>query len=179
MLNNLNEFLDEQAKGLRDMAANLRKSRVDAARRAALESAARVKALNTRVRGLARSGVRLTSISHGTVQSLIELQSDIVTAALGDAATQLERIAHTGNVRDLAREQAAVLQGTRERIVGDVSRAMKILRQAARDAREVAERETKPTVSRKKRATRKARGTAQKAKRKTTATSRRRRRVAR
>lgn len=192
MLNELNEFLDEQTKGLRDMAANLRKTRVDAARKAAIESAARIKALNSRVRGLARSGVRLTSISHGTVQSLIELQSEIVTTALGDAATQLERIAHTGNVRELAREQAEVLQATRERIVHDVARAMRILRQAARDARKVAEHEAEPVVAKAKGKIRKAKRTVRKAertlrgakrpgraaKRKTT-TARRRRRAAR
>lgn len=175
MLNELNEFLDEQTKGLRDMAVNLRKARVDAARKAALESAARIKALNARVRGLAHSGVRLTSISHGTVQSLIELQSEIVTAALGDAAHQLERIARTGNVRDFAREQAEVLHATRERIVADVERTMKILQRAAQDARKVAERGVKPAAEKAKRSARKAKRTARKASRKTTTTARRRR----
>jgi phasin family protein len=179
MLNELNEFIDEQTKGLRDMAANLRKSRVAAARKAALESAARIKALNGRVRGLARSGVRLTSISHGTVQSLIELQSEIVNAALGDAASQLERVAYTGSVRDLAREQAEVLQAARERIVNDVARAMKILRQAARDARKVAEHEAAPAAPKRKSAARKAGRTVRKAKRKVSGTARRRRAAAR
>lgn len=136
----MSEFLDEQKKGLAELIANFRKARVAAARKAAIESATRIKALNARVRDLARSGVKLTGISHGAAQSLIELQSDIVTAALTDAAAQLQRIADTASVRDLARDQAEVLQATRQRIVDDIARAMKILKGAAREARGVVER---------------------------------------
>jgi len=138
----MSEFLDEQTKGLAELVKNFRKSRVAAARKAAIESAARIKALNGRVRNLARSGVRLTGISQGAAQSLIELQSDIVTAALNDAAAQLQRIADTASVRDLARDQAEVLKATRQRIVDDLARAMTILKEAARDARAVTARRT-------------------------------------
>jgi len=134
----LGEFIDEQTKGLAELAENLRRSRVAAARKAAIESAARIKSLNGRVRALARSGVRLTSISQGAAQSLIELQAEIVTDALGDAAVQIERMAHTENVRDLARVQGEVLQAARQRIVGDIARAMTILKGAAGDARKLA-----------------------------------------
>jgi hypothetical protein len=131
----MSEFLEEQTKGLAELADNLRKSRIAAARKAAMESAARIKSLNERVRALARSGVRLTSISQGAAQSLIELQADIVTAALSDAAAQMERVAYTENVRDLARVQGEVLQATRQRIVEDISRTMVILKAAAGDVR--------------------------------------------
>lgn len=134
----LGEFLEEQTKGLAELAENLRKSRVAAARKAAMESAVRIKSLNERVRTLARSGVRLTSISQGAAQSLIELQADIVTAALSDAAAQMERVAYTENVRDLARVQGEVLQATRQRIVEDITRTMEILKSAAGDVRKVA-----------------------------------------
>jgi len=70
----LNEFLEQQKKGLVQLASDLRKARVAAARKAAQESAARIKSLNVRVRTLARSGVRLSVVSHGAVQGLIELQ---------------------------------------------------------------------------------------------------------
>jgi phasin family protein len=138
----LTEFLEEQKKGLAKMVAGFRKARVAAARKAARESAARARALNARVRNLARSGVKLTGISQGAAQSLIELQSDIVTTALSDAAAQLQRIADTASVRDLARDQAEVLQATRQRIVDDIARAMTILKGAAREARGVVERHT-------------------------------------
>lgn len=134
----LGEFLEEQTKGLAELAENLRKSRIAAARKAAMESAARIKSLNERVRALARSGVRLTSISQGAAQSLIELQADIVTAALSDAAAQMERVAYTENVRDLARVQGEVLQAARQRIVEDIARTMAILKSAAGDVRKVA-----------------------------------------
>ena len=133
----INEFIDEQKKGLTELLANLSKSRVVAARNAARESAARIKELNGRVRALARSGVRLTSVSQGAAQDLIELHADIVNAALTEAATQIERLAYTESVRDLARMQSEVLQATRQRIVDDIARALTILKGAAGDARKV------------------------------------------
>ena len=133
----INEFIDEQKKGLAELLASLSKSRVVAARNAARESAARIKELNGRVRALARSGVRLTSVSQGAAQDLIELHADIVNAALTEAATQIERLAYTESVRDLARMQSEVLQATRQRIVDDIARALTILKGAAGDARKV------------------------------------------
>lgn len=144
----MNEFLDEQRQGLTEMVENLRKSRVAAARQAAAESAARIRSLNGRVRELARSGVRLTSISQGAVQSLIELQADIVADAIGDAASRLQRIAETESVRDLAQSQGEVLQAARQRIVDDLSRAFDILKRAAKEARGVAERTTTQPAAR-------------------------------
>jgi phasin family protein len=177
MHSSVKEFLEEQTQGLAELADNLRKARVEAARRAATESAARVRELNSRVRELARSGVRLTSISQSALQSLIELQADIVTTALGDASTQIRRLADTESVRDLARQQAEVLQATRERIVADIARATKILKGAAGDVREVAERARKPAAPapRKKaaRAKAKAKRAPRKAARKTSRRGRR------
>lgn len=147
------EFLEEQKQGLKKLVGDFRKARMEAARKAALESAVRIKAMNVHVRQLARSGVRLTSISQGTAERLIELQSEIVTSALDDAAMQLQRIADTEHVRDLARGQSEVLQATRQRIVDDIARAMKILKGAAGDVREVATRATKAAAAPRKKAT--------------------------
>jgi phasin family protein len=178
----INEFLEEQTQGLKEMVENLRKSRVEAARKAALESASRIKALNSRVRELARSGVQLASISQGAAERLIELQSEIVTTALSEAAEQLQRIADTGSVRELARGQAEVLQAARQRIVEDIARAVKILKGAAGDARKVATR-TKTAARPKRAATRRPKTAARsagtkraapKAKRKASRTARRR-----
>ncbi|MCJ7453579.1 MAG: phasin family protein [Steroidobacteraceae bacterium] len=169
------DFLDEQTKGLADFAEHLRKSRLAAARQAAIKSAARIRSLNGKVRALARSGVKLTSISQGTVQSLIELQADIVNDGLTDAAAQIERIAYTGSVRDLAREQAEVLKAARERIAGDLTRAMTILRKAAQDARKVGERQAAPKAAKRRKVAKKKKVAARKTKaaaRKTKAVSR-------
>ncbi len=149
------DFLDEQTKGLAELAEHLRTSRLAAARQAAIKSAARIRSLNGKVRALARSGVKLTSISQGAVQSLIELQADIVNDGLADAAAQIERIAYTGSVRDLAREQAEVLKAARERIAGDLTRAMTILKKAARDARAIGEKPAAPKAAAKRKAARK------------------------
>jgi histone H1/5 len=138
----LNEFIDEQKKGLTELLANLSKSRVAAARTAARQSAARIRELNGRVRALARSGVRLTAVSQDAAQGLIELHADIVNSALTEAAAQIERMAYTESVRDLASMQADVLQAARQRIVDDMARAVSILKGAAGDARKaVAKRE--------------------------------------
>lgn len=136
----MSEFVAEQMKGLTEMVTELRRSRVAAARKAAVESASRIKSLNQRVRSLARSGVRVTAASQGAVQSLIELQEDIVTSALNDAAAQMERLAYTESVRDLARVQGEILQAARQRIVDDISRAVTVLKGAAGDVRKAAER---------------------------------------
>jgi hypothetical protein len=140
----LNEFIDEQKKGLTELLANLSRSRVAAARSAARQSAARIKELNGRVRVLARSGVRLTAVSQGAAQGLIELHADIVNSALTEAAAQIERMAYTESVRDLARMQADVLQAARQRIVDDMARAMTILKDAAGDARKVVAKSEAP-----------------------------------
>jgi phasin family protein len=162
------DFLEEQTRGLTEFVEQLRKSRLEAARKAAVSSAARIRSLNGRIRELARSGVRLTSVSQGTAQSLIELQAEIVNSALTDAAGQIERIAYTGSVRDLAREQSEVLQSARERIAGDLSRLMTILRNAADDARKAVRAQPAAAPARKKGAVRKARKpAARKAKRAT------------
>jgi len=134
----MSEFIEQQMKGLNELVGDLKRSRVAAARRAATESAARVKSLNTRVRELARSGVRLTYISQGAVQGLLELQADIVNSALTEAADQLQRMAYTESVRDLASMQTEVLQAARQRIVDDIGRAVAILKTAASEARKVA-----------------------------------------
>jgi hypothetical protein len=136
----MSEFVAEQMKGLTEMVTELRRSRVAAARKAAVESAARIKSLNQRVRSLARSGLRVTAASQGAVQSLIELQEDIVTSALNDAAAQMERLAYTESVRDLARVQGEILQAARQRIVDDIARAVTVLKSAAGDVRKAAER---------------------------------------
>jgi phasin family protein len=159
------DFLDEQTKGLTELAEHLRTSRLAAARKAAIQSAARIRSLNGRIRQLARSGVRLTSVSHEAAQSLIELQGEIINSALTDAAAQIERIANTGSFRDLAREQADVLKSTRERIAEDLTRVMTILRQAASEARKVAERQAAAPAAKKRAAPKKKKPAARKPKR--------------
>jgi hypothetical protein len=132
---NLSELIAEQREGLVDLMKNLRQSRIKAAREAARSSASRIKALNQRVRELAKSGLRVNEATHGAAQDLIELQADIVTSALTDAAGQIERLSYTETARDFARLQGEVMQATRQRIVEDLARAVTALKGAAGDVR--------------------------------------------
>ena len=131
MINKVKEFVTEQAQALAGRAQKLGKAPVETAREAAVKSAAGIKSLKDPIRALARSGVKLTAISQGTAQSLIELQAEMVTTALTEAADQLERAARANNVLDLARDQADVLRATRERIVSDITQAVRSSRMPA------------------------------------------------
>lgn len=138
MANKIKDFVNEQAQVLAAQAGKLREKPVEAVRGATARSADRIRALREPVRVVARSGVKLTAISHGTAQSLIELQAQLVTSALDDAAAQLERAARTETPLELVRDQAEVLRATRERIVKDFGQAVAILKDAGGDVRKVA-----------------------------------------
>lgn len=138
MISKIKDFVTEQSQVLADQVQKLSKDPVEVAREAAVKSAEGIKSLKDPVRLFARSGVKLVAISQGTAQSLIELQAEIVTSALSDAAAQLERAARTDNVMDLVRDQADVLRATRERIVTDMSQAVAIFKDAGGDVRKVA-----------------------------------------
>ena len=133
---NLSELIAEQRKGLVDLMKNLRQSQVKAAREAARSSSERIKSLNQRVRALAKSGLRVNEVTHGAAQNLIELQAEIVSSALNDAAVQLERLSYTETARDFARQQGEVMQATRQRIVDDLARAVTALKGAAGEVRD-------------------------------------------
>lgn len=164
MMNKIKDFVTEQSQAVAEQAQKFRKEPAQVAREAAVKSAGRIKSLKDPIRALSRSGVKLTAISQGTAQSLIELQAQIVTSALTEAAEQLERAARADNVMDLVRDQADVLRATRERIVSDISQAVAIFKDAGGDVRKVATQtyakvagkdEEAPVVARAKRATRK------------------------
>jgi phasin family protein len=166
MINKIKDFVTEQTQAFAGQAQKLGKEPVEAAREAAAKSAESIKSLKDPIRALARSGVKLTAISQGTAQSLIELQAEIVTTALTEAAGQLERAARANNVLDLVRDQADVLRATRERIVSDITQAVTIFKDAGGDVRKVAthtyasvtgKAEAKPAAKPRKKAKRPAR----------------------
>ena len=166
MINKVKDFVAERTQALAGQARKLGKAPVETAREAAVKSAAGIKSLKDPIRALARSGVKLTAISQGTAQSLIELQAEMVTTALTEAADQLERAARANNVLDLARDQADVLKATRDRIVSDITQAVTIFKDAGGDVRKVAthtyasvtgKAEAKPAAKPRKKAKRPAR----------------------
>ncbi len=138
MASKVKEFVNEQAQVLAEQAARLRQAPGKVVRGAAAKSAKGIRALQDPVRVVTHSGVKLTNVSHEAVLSLMALQLEVVTSALSDAATQLERVAQSENVKDLVSGQADELRAVRERVVSDVNRAVAIVRNAGRGARAVA-----------------------------------------
>jgi len=144
-----NEFIDEQKKGLAELLATWQ-VRVVAARNAARESAARIKELNRRC-GPGRSGVRLTTVSQGAAQGLIELHADIVNDALTEAAAQIERMP-TRKASATGAHAGRGLQADTPAHRRRHARAVTILKDAAGDARKaIAPREAAAKTAAKKR----------------------------
>jgi hypothetical protein len=138
MFTQIQDFMTEQKNLLAEQAQKFREDPVESARGAATGSAAGLKSLKDPVRVMARSGVKLTAISQNALQGLIELQSEIVTSALTDAASRLERAARADNVFDLLQDQAEALRATRDRMVDEAARALAIFKDAGHDVRKVA-----------------------------------------
>ena len=138
MASKVKEFVNEQAQVIAERAGRLRRAPGKVVRGVAAKSAKNIRALQNPVRVVTHSGVKLTNVSHEAVLSLMALQLEVVTSALSDAAAQLERVAQSDNVTDLVRGQAGELRAVRERVVSDVNRAVAIVRNAGRGAREVA-----------------------------------------
>lgn len=135
---NVQEFVAERGEQLVGQVRRIRETSVDSVREAFTGSAETLKALKSPVRTIARSGVKLTAVSQATVQNLIELQSDVVTAALNDVALRLERATRAENIVEFVREQIELTPATRARVVEDANRAVTIFKTAGRDLRSVA-----------------------------------------
>ena len=138
MVSKVKEFVSEQQQVLSRQARRLGRAPGKVVRKAAAQSARRIKALQEPVRVVTHSGVKLTNVSHEALLGLMALQLEVVTSALSNAATQLERVAHSDNVMDLVRGQADELRATRERVVTDVKRAVSIVKDAGIGARDIA-----------------------------------------
>jgi phasin family protein len=138
MIVEMQEFVAERGELLRGQVRKLRDTSVESVRGAVTGSAETLKSLKSPVRVIARSGIKLTTVSQEAVQSLIELQSDVVTSALTDVAVRLERATKADNLVELVREQIELTPATRDRIVEDANRAVTIVRDASREVRDVA-----------------------------------------
>ena len=129
MIAHVNEFVSEQRQALAEQVESMREF--------AVNSAADIKSLKAPIRAFSRSGVRLATVSQSALQNLIELESEVITSALTDAAMRLERAAKAENVADLVLDQAEMLAATRDRIVDEATRAVEIFKVAGRDVRKV------------------------------------------
>jgi hypothetical protein len=138
MINQVQEFVTEQAAALGSQVEKIRKGSMETVREAAVDSASSLKSLKSPVRTLARSGIKVTAVSQTAVASLIELQSDMLTSAITAAALRLERASRADNIVELVREQIEMIPATRDRLVEDAHRAAMIFKHAGRDLRGVA-----------------------------------------
>jgi phasin family protein len=138
MIVEMQEYVAERGELLRGQVRKLRETSTDSVREALTGSADTIKSLKSPVRALARSGVKLSAVSQEAVQNLIELQSDVVTAALNEVALRLERVTKADNLVELVREQIELVPATRDRMVEDANRAVTILRKAGREFGNVA-----------------------------------------
>lgn len=138
MIVDMQEYIAERGDLLTGKVRSFRKNSAATVREAITGSAETLKALKNPVRMIARSGVKLTSVSQTAVQSLIELQSDVVTSALTDVALRLERATRAENIVELVREQIELTPATRARMAEDATRVVTIVKVAGRDFRNVA-----------------------------------------
>jgi predicted ATP-dependent endonuclease of OLD family len=138
MFTQIQDYVSDNTSAIVDHMAKLRQESADNVREAFSSSADSLKSLKSPVRTLARSGIKLTNVAQSTTQSLIELQSDVVTATITDAAKRLERAARASNIVDLVQAQVDMLPATRTRIVEDAQRAVDIFKTTGKDLRGVA-----------------------------------------
>jgi hypothetical protein len=138
MISQMQHFVAGKTQTLNRRIGRLREKSVQSARSTAQGSADFIKGLKTPVRVVARSGVKLAAVSQNAVQELIELQSDALTAAIGEVALRLERASRAGSMIELVRDQVEMIPATRERIAGDAGRAMQVFATAGREVRSVA-----------------------------------------
>jgi hypothetical protein len=176
MIDQMQELVADSTAALSSQVRRIRKESVETVREVATGSAENLKALKSPVRTLARSGIKVTAVSQSTVANLIDLQSDMLTSAISDAALRLERAARAESLLDLVREQVEMIPATRTRIVEDAQRAASIFKDAGRDLRGVAthlyERVVEPAEEKAVPAARKAKRKVKRAVRKTTTRAR-------
>lgn len=164
MVAHINQYRGELRRDLAEQIQRLRDEPLGTLRAVALSSADGIKSMKAPVRAVAHSGVKFSTVSQTAVQSLIELESEVITSAMTEMAARLERATQAEGVLDLVLDQAEMLGATRERVVEQATRAVAILKVTGRDLREVARhtydrlaRTTEDTLPAVKRAKRKAR----------------------
>ena len=137
MINQMQDFVTEQVQAFAGHAQQFGTDPLATVREGMAYSVDGLKSLEQPVRAAARSGVQLASLSHKTAQELIELQSQMMTAALGEMAEGLERAAQAKDLAALVSAQAEALRLSAERLVNDANRALQIFTAAGRGMQEI------------------------------------------
>jgi phasin family protein len=138
MINQMQDFMNEQIQVLTGQAQQLGADPLAAMRQGLGYSVDGLKALEQPIRVASRTGVQLTSVYQQAFESLIELQTEMVTSSLNDVAGGLERAAAAKDVATLATVQADTLRASAERFVNDANRALEIFTAAGRGVQKIA-----------------------------------------
>jgi hypothetical protein len=138
MTGRVQEFVAQRAAELAGRVRSAGVASIDSARGAARTSAKTIKHLQSPVRVVGRSGVKLSAVTQTLTRNLIELQTDLVSAALADTARRLERAASAASLVELIRDQIGLLPSTRTRVLEDAQRTASVLGAAGREVRGVA-----------------------------------------
>jgi hypothetical protein len=135
MVARISEPVSQQRKVLAERVHRVREEPIESMREVALTSARDLKSLKAPVGAFARSGVKFATASRHAIQSLIELESEIITPALTTAAMRLERAAEAEHIVDLVLDPAEILGGQRARFVDEAARAVEVFEVAGHDVR--------------------------------------------
>lgn len=150
MFNQMQDYMNEQMQAFAGQAQQLGADPLAAVREGIARSAGGIKSLRQPVHAAARSGVQLSALTHETAQQLIELQSQMMTAALTEMAEGIERASQAKDFAELVTTQADALRQSAERLVNDANRALEIFTTAGRGVQTVAvetyEKVAKPAV---------------------------------
>jgi len=138
MIAQMQEFVAEQTAALQGQVEKMAKESVETVRETVVGGAETLKSFKSPVRTIARSTIKVTNVSQTAVANLIDLQSDMLTSAISDAALRLERASRADNIVELVREQIEMIPATRARMGEDAQRAAQIFKHAGRDLRGVA-----------------------------------------
>jgi len=138
MLNQMQDYMNEHMQALAGQAQRFGADPMTAIRDGMAQSASSLKSMRQPVRSVARSGARVSALTHETAQQLIELQLQMITAALTEMAEGLERAGQAKDFAALVSVQADTLRHSAERVVGDANRALEILTSAGRGVQTVA-----------------------------------------
>jgi phasin family protein len=138
MLNQVQDYMNEQIQTFAGQAERFGADPLAAVREGMAHSVSGLKSLRQPVRAAARSGVKLSALTHETAQELIQLQSHMVTATLTEIAESLERAAQAKDFATLVSAQADALRQSAERFVNDANRAVEIFTTAGRGVQTVA-----------------------------------------
>lgn len=138
MFSQMQDFVTEQMQAITGQAQQFGADPLALVREGVTFSVDGLKSLKQPVRVAAKSSVQLSAVSHKAFQDLVELQSDVLTTALTEFASGLERAAHAKDVTALVSAQTDAVRASAERLVNDANRAMEIFATAGRDVQQIA-----------------------------------------